>query len=173
MEKINGKEFARWVDSEFDRLGLKKEKMFNETSITSANLSHWRSGTFNPSKKKAEEVKAFIKKETKKDLAQKGEADGEYDAELNCITHQAPISVLAAMYQMNSVVLSKAIGVDNDRASFLLTAFGVPIDDECKKAAEFFELKYDDLRSGRVPVRFNPAVQGKIYQLSLEASRQA
>lgn len=98
MEKIDGKKFAAWVDGEFNRLSLKKEKMFNETSVTSANLSQWRSGKYNPSKKKVEEIRSFIEKECKKnDPAENGEVSKNRQDLLDFVYHLSETDVEKAL----------------------------------------------------------------------------
>lgn len=84
---MDGKEIAKFIDSEIEKRGLKKKSFYEATKISSATLSQWRTGTYNPSDENIKQVETFfgVKITSKIDEIKKDPSvmsDEEVDAEL-------------------------------------------------------------------------------------------
>lgn len=149
----------------------KKEKSIAEgaraVGVSPASANGWKNGSAPKDTTLYRIEQYFGEKYEKNDTAKSGAVFGTYDAKLHCITHSAPISMLAHAYGMSSVLLSSAIGVGKARAQELITPFYSATDEEYKKAAEFFEIPLQEMKSGRIELVFNPLVLEKTRQLLL------
>lgn len=57
---MDGKELAKFIDEELDARGLKKKSFYEATGISSATLSQWRVGRYNPSEDNLVAVERFF-----------------------------------------------------------------------------------------------------------------
>lgn len=57
---MDSAKFARWIDSELAKRGLRKRDFYQGSGISSATLSQWRTGLYAPSRSAIEKVEAFF-----------------------------------------------------------------------------------------------------------------
>ena len=57
---MDGKSIARIIDSELASRGMSKQKFYDESGITSATLSQWRTGKYEPTADKIAKVEKCL-----------------------------------------------------------------------------------------------------------------
>ena len=161
-------QFSEWFVKMCANKGVSASEVAEAIGVTPASASYYATGRNMPKGTTLYRIEQYFgEKYEKNDTAKSGAVFGTYDAKLHCITHSAPISMLAHAYGMSSVLLSSAIGVGKARAQELITPFYSATDEEYKKAAEFFEIPLQEMKSGRIELVFNPLVLEKTRQLLL------
>lgn len=74
------------------------------------------------------------------------------DLDTRMIWSPAPVSILAAQYDVPSPVLAEIVGCDTDRASLMVFGTEAPTDEELLRIAAAFCVTPDSLRRGWVPL---------------------
>ena len=84
------------------------------------------------------------------------------DLDTKMIWDPAPVSILAAQYDVPSPVLAEIVGCNTDRASFMIFGTVNPTDEELLRIAAAFCVTPDSLRKGWVPLYANQYVSDDI-----------
>ena len=77
------------------------------------------------------------------------------DLDTKMIWAPAPVSILAAQYDVPAPVLAEIVGCNTDRASFMIFGTVNPTDEELLRIAVAFCVTPDSLRKGWVPLYAN------------------
>lgn len=92
------------------------------------------------------------------------------DLDTKMIWAPAPVSILAAQYDVPSPVLAEIVGCDTDRASFMIFGTEAPTDEELLRIAAAFCVTPDSLRKGWVPLTASQYVADDIARRKKEHS---
>lgn len=84
------------------------------------------------------------------------------DLDTKMIWAPAPVSILAAQYDVPAPVLAEIVGCNTDRASFMIFGTVNPTDEELLRIAAAFCVTPDSLRKGWVPLYANQYVADDI-----------
>lgn len=59
---MNGVDFVNEIETKLFKYRISKETFYTESGISTANMSQWRTGKFNPSQKMIDRAEAFFEK---------------------------------------------------------------------------------------------------------------
>ena len=57
---MEGPAFVKWIETMLIQNDISKETFYSESGISTANMTQWRSGEYNPSKKSIEKAERFF-----------------------------------------------------------------------------------------------------------------
>lgn len=62
---MDGPAFVKWIETTLIQNDITKETFYAESGISTANMTQWRAGDYNPSKKSIEKAKRFFEAKQK------------------------------------------------------------------------------------------------------------
>lgn len=62
---MDGPSFVKWIESSLIQNDIPKDVFYAESGISTANMTQWRSGDYNPSKKSVAKVEMFFSRKLK------------------------------------------------------------------------------------------------------------
>lgn len=80
---MDGSELAKFIDLEIEKRGLKKKTFYEATKISSATLSQWRTGLYNPSEENVKQVEKFFGVKITSTIDEKEKSPAPNGTELN------------------------------------------------------------------------------------------
>ena len=68
---MSGIEFVKYIETALIQNDIPKELFYSKSGISTASMSQWRSGKFDPSQKAIEKVKTFFEQQSGSKIAEK------------------------------------------------------------------------------------------------------
>ena len=62
---MDGPAFVKWIETLLIQNDISKEVFYSESGISTANMTQWRAGDYNPSKRSIEKVERFFESKQK------------------------------------------------------------------------------------------------------------
>jgi hypothetical protein len=62
---LDGPAFVKWIETLLIQNDISKEVFYSESGISTANMTQWRAGDYNPSKRSIEKVERFFESKQK------------------------------------------------------------------------------------------------------------
>ena len=62
---MEGPAFVKWIETKLIQNDISKETFYAESGISTANMTQWRAGDYNPSKKSIEKAERFFESRQK------------------------------------------------------------------------------------------------------------
>lgn len=62
---MDGPAFVKWIETLLLQNDISKEVFYSESGISTANMTQWRAGDYNPSKRSIEKVERFFESKQK------------------------------------------------------------------------------------------------------------
>lgn len=93
---MNGVDFVKEIETKLIKFDIPKDVFYAESGVSTANMSQWRTGKFNPSSKAIEKVNAFFNRYKKEKTPipedERDYAQNEHEARMLLLArHIAPI----------------------------------------------------------------------------------
>ena len=98
---LEGPAFVKWIETMLIQNDISKETFYSESGISTANMTQWRAGDYNPSKKSVEKAKRFFESRQKeKPTTENGSGQSEIDFIFSQLTpaNQTKLLELARLY---------------------------------------------------------------------------
>lgn len=148
-----------------EKRGLSQKEVAITLKVSAPTVSDWESGKINPS---AENLKKLSKLyQAPADFLLGLTNDSTYAIpNSNKILTNDPIGCLAAQYHTSVDVLSSISGAPISSVEKWLANDSFPADDEYKALSSFFEIPYDELKRGLIPLFPDEHIQLKILELT-------
>ena len=100
--------FVKWIETLLIQNDISKEVFYSESGISTANMTQWRAGDYNPSKRSIEKVERFFESKQKETptLQMESELDAE-TIELRGIWDSADEDERRALLEMARLIKSR------------------------------------------------------------------
>lgn len=98
---LDGPAFVKWIETMLILNDISKETFYSESGISTANMTQWRAGDYNPSKKSIEKAERFFENRQKeKPATENGSGHSEIDFIVSQLTpaNQTKLLELARLY---------------------------------------------------------------------------